>query len=59
MKTKTPTTVMGGLWIVEYTDHDRGSAGGYFIRNNEKEAARSAKLMKECGYQTTGYRLWK
>jgi len=52
MKTETNTET----WVVEYSDHDCGSTGGSMIRKTEKEAKRTARLMGECGYQTTTVR---
>ena len=43
-------------WVVEYSEHDCGSQGGYFVRKTEARAKRSAELMKSCGYKTTSYR---
>lgn len=45
-------------WLVEYSDHDCEAPAGSFIRKTETQAKRSAKLMKECGYQKTSYRQW-
>lgn len=53
---KTQQAEKKELWIVQYMNHDMGSTGGYFVRKSEKEAERSAKLMRECGYQTVTVR---
>ena len=45
-------------WIVEYSDHDCGAKGGSMIRKTEKIANRTARLMRECGYQTVTVRQW-
>lgn len=45
-------------WLVEYSDHDMGCKGGYFLRPSKERADKSARLMKECGYQTTSVRQW-
>lgn len=59
MKTNQPETSIAKLWIVEYSNHDVGSSSGHFVRKTQKDAERSAKLMKECGYQTVTVREFK
>jgi hypothetical protein len=43
-------------WVVEYSDHDAGSAGGHMIRRTRKDAERTARLLKGCGYRKTSVR---
>ena len=57
-ETMTTTKRTTATWIVEYSDHDEGSPGGSIIRKTRKDAARTARLMGECGYRETSYRQW-
>lgn len=50
MKTTTET------WVVEYSEHDCGSRSGHLIRKSEKDAQRTARLLKECGYAKVTFR---
>jgi hypothetical protein len=45
-------------WMVEYSNHDMGCPDGHMLRKTASDAKRAAKLMKECGYNTTSYRQW-
>jgi hypothetical protein len=38
-------------WAVICKDHDCGAANVDFIRKTEKDAERSAKLFRQCGYR--------
>ena len=52
----TATESRTATWVVEYSDHDCGAQSGHFIRKSEKDAKRSADLMRQCGYRETSYR---
>ncbi len=46
-------TITVDTYFVFYDDHERGSAGGMFVRNGLESAERSERLLGECGYRWT------
>lgn len=47
----TTTTSTTARWIVDCRKHDCGAQDVHFIRKTEKDAERSARLFRQCGYQ--------
>jgi hypothetical protein len=37
---------------ITYGNHDNGATSGTMVRETAEQAERTAKLMRECGYQT-------
>lgn len=40
------------MFTITYGNHDNGATGGTMTRDTQEQAARTEKLMRECGYQT-------
>ena len=40
------------MFTITYSNHDNGATSGHMIRDTQAAADRTAKLMRECGYQT-------
>jgi ElaB/YqjD/DUF883 family membrane-anchored ribosome-binding protein len=40
------------MFTITYSHHDNGATSGQMIRDTQAAADRTAKLMRECGYQT-------
>jgi hypothetical protein len=41
------------MYKVTATNHDQGARNAEFVRKTLEDAERTARLMRECGYQTT------
>lgn len=40
------------MFKITYGNHDNGATSGQMIRDTQAAADRTAKLMRECGYQS-------
>lgn len=49
----TGTTITEETYFVFYGDHDMGSKPGFMVRETLEAAARTARLMADCGYRMT------
>lgn len=38
-------------WAIICTNHDCGAQDVYFVRKTKKDAERSARLFRQCGYE--------
>lgn len=52
MMTATKNESTTATWSVICKDHDCGAADIDFIRKSEKDAERSARLFRQCGYRS-------
>jgi|GEM_PF-5722610 len=50
---KKTTESSTATWSVICTDHDCGAQDVDFLRKTKKDADRSAKLFRQCGYKVT------
>lgn len=56
MTTATQNESTTATWSVICKDHDCGAANVDFVRKSEKDAERSARLFRQCGYKTVEVR---
>lgn len=47
----TATKTATATWLVECKNHDCGAQDVHFIRKSQKDAERSARLFRQCGYR--------
>mgnify|MGYP003427380297 CR=1 len=50
MTTATKNENTTATWMVICTQHDCGAQDVNFVRKSEKDAERSARLFRQCGY---------